>query len=223
VAIVAVGVVLIALPLFTAAQSQTAAVVQTATANAAYQARLEQLRAAQKDLSATATRVAELRRQIPAANDFDDVFQVVNAAAAESGATVSSVKPGDAQAYAARTAAVVAAGSTSGGGAAPQPSASPSPDGTSATDSTAGSTGAAGATGAATPAPAADSPRRQIPVVVTMNVPDAASAAAFLDALAKGPRIITVTEAALSGSGSGSDAKSLSLTVDAITYTSSEG
>ena len=223
VAIVAVGVVLIAVPLFTAALSQASAVAQAATANAASQAQIDRLKTAQQNLSATTAHVAELRRQIPVANDFDDVFQAVNAAARAAGATVTSVQPGTPITYAVRTAAAAAAAAAgTNGSSAPAPSPSPSPSAHSNATSSGVSTG-----GPTTPQAGT---QQQVPVTIIVNVPNAKSSAAFLDALATGPRIVTVSHAALTDSGSSggsasgqSSRTSYTLTVDAFTYTSAEG
>lgn len=221
VAIVVVGVVLIALPLFSAALSQASAVAQAATGNATSQSQIDRLKAATQDLPATTSHVAQLRTQVPVANDFDDVFQVVNAAAGAAHATLTSVQPLASVTYTTRTATVAAAAATAtNGSSAPAPAPSPSPS----APSSSASTGTGPSAGASTTH--AGGARQQVPVTVTVTVPDAKSAAVFLDALSHGPRIVTVSHTTLTSSGSTSGAGSkttFTLTVNALTYTSSEG
>nr|BFF11077.1 hypothetical protein GCM10025699_23800 [Microbacterium flavescens] len=87
-------------------------------------------------------------------------------------------------------------------GTAPVEEAAPAPEGDEAEGDTAESTDPADASETAAD-PAAEavaeavSPQQQIPVTITVQVPDARSAAAFMDALGRGPRLLAPIDGTL--------------------------
>ncbi|UUT35182.1 hypothetical protein [Microbacterium elymi] len=159
-AVVVIGVVAVALPLYSQSvttDGQTAQVTQT---NQGYDIQVQALQAAKKNLPQTQQEVAQLRRQITAQGRLDDAFEIAITAAAATKSTITQMTAADTESFAPRTTV-----GEDGKAAAPTPApaATSSTDaaasGSSATD--AATTDAAAAGGAATPAPApAADPRK---------------------------------------------------------------
>lgn len=208
--IVALGVFLIALPVYlqsVAIDTQTATVAST---NALYQAQVDTLREQEENLPEIIASVDLLRSQIPATAQLDDVFEVIARAAETSGASIQSVTAGEQVAFMAGTA---------GGGAA---AATPA-DGSGTTDGAAsdGTTEPDGATGDGAADPPVTPPvggRQQVDFAIQVVAADMTQATAFLDALRSGPRLLSGIESSATQSGSGVD-----LQVSALTYLDSEG
>ncbi|WOQ70433.1 hypothetical protein RYJ27_04280 [Microbacterium limosum] len=202
------GVLLAALPLFLKADQTHQAAATVEQGNVVYDAQVQSLRADAARFDAISADVAELREQIPADAQSDDVFEIVGAAAAETGVTVVSVAAVDPETWtepaaadsdqqdAAATVPEEAAASTP----APAPSAPP------------------GAEPGAEPAPDAESPRTQVPFSIAVQAADPAQAVAFIDALGRGPRLVSIEHAALSPTTDGYD-----LTVAALTFVRLDG
>ncbi|MBN9152448.1 MAG: hypothetical protein J0I97_06050 [Microbacterium sp.] len=215
--IVVVGTLLIGLPLITQSFATGAQAGQVDHSNAVMSGQVTALQAEKKDLATLTAQVDALHEQIPSVNKQDDVFEIVASAAAASGATVKSVRSATPVAWAARTTIETAdastAGATSSGGdttANAASGATPAPTPAAPTRAPTPSDGTA--TGASTPAPAAPT-QEQIPFEIIVDVPDAASAAAFIDALGKGPRLLGIVHAALAKSQ-----ETLELTVNALAF-----
>ncbi|MFI8594786.1 hypothetical protein ACIGCK_10220 [Microbacterium sp. NPDC078428] len=198
------GVLLAALPLFLKADQTHQAAATVEQGNVVYDAQVQSLRADAARFDAISADVAELREQIPADVRSDDVFEIVGAAAAETGVTIVSVAAVDPETWtepaaadsdqqdAAATVPEEAAASTP----APAPSAPPG----------------------AEPAPDAESPRTQVPFSIAVQAADPAQAVAFIDALGRGPRLVSIEHAALSPTTDGYD-----LTVAALTFVRLDG
>ncbi|GAA3775554.1 hypothetical protein GCM10022240_28980 [Microbacterium kribbense] len=222
-AIVAIGGVAVAAPLYMQAMStdtDTAGVAQT---NSMYEIQVQGLQAAKKNLPQTQSAVAALHRQMPVAADLDDVFEIVNRAAKTTTASVATVSAGEVVPFAART--TVAADGT----VAPAPAPTPAPSATPGAGGTAPADAATSGTPAAPAAPPAADPRMQAPFTITVDVSSPEAATAFLDELRKGPRLIAIVHSALSGSTGTSAAPGTSgstdtaqptyqLTVDALAF-----
>jgi hypothetical protein len=183
-AIVILGVVVFAVPLYSTASTTNAEANRVASQNDTQQAVLDGLTAQAADTTELDADVDELRAEIPRTAHLDDVLYLAVQAAQAHGGTVTALTKGDATAFAARTAEVEASAS---GGTAPAPAASDA--------STSGS-----ASGDASADPAATTgadEATQTPVTVTIDAPDVAAATQILDALRAGPRLVAVQQGAV--------------------------
>ena len=206
--VIALGVFLVAMPLYFQAVSVDGQTATVASTNALYQAQVDELTAQQENLGEIEANVAGLRAQIPATGQLDDVFEVVARAAEASGVQITSVTAGEQVAYATRT------GATEGDPAAVP---APAPEATeAATDATAGTS-----TDAAAPAPdaGAGAGRQQGDFVISATAVDMEQATAFLDALRAGPRLLSSVTATMTQSGEGT----VDIQVSALTFVDAEG
>ena len=208
--VIALGVFLVALPLYFQAvgvDGQTATVANT---NAIYQAQVDHLTEEEANLAQINAEVSELRSQIPATGQLDDVFEVVASAAEASGVSLTAVTAGEQVAFTART------GATEGDAAAVAPAPAPTPSATEgATDPTAGTT-----TDAAAPLDAgAATGRQQVDFVISATADDMEQATAFLDALRAGPRLLNSITATTTQSGEGT----FDVQISALTFVDTEG
>lgn len=211
--VIALGVILVALPLYfqsVGVDGQTATVANT---NAIYQAQVDALRLQEENLDAINASVDDLRTQLPASGQLDDVFEVVARAAVASGVTLSAVTAGEQVEFVAHTEATE--GGTEG---EPVPEPAPSPT-TEGTDATTTDTTTEGAGEAAEAAPAVASGRQQVDFVIVATADDMSQTAAFLDALRAGPRLLSTIATTASENGEGGVDLQLSL----LTYVNSEG
>ncbi|MDR7185780.1 Tfp pilus assembly protein PilO [Microbacterium trichothecenolyticum] len=205
--VIALGVFLVAMPLYfqaVAVDGQTATVAST---NALYQSQVDELTVQQENLDQINADVADLRAQIPSSGQLDDVFEVVGHAAEASGVQIGSVTAGAQVAYATRSGAI------EGDAAAAVPA--PAPEATdAATDTTTGT-----ATDAA-PAPdlAAGAGRQQVDFTIAATATDMEQATAFVDALRAGPRLLNSMAVTMTQSGEGT----VDITVTALTYVDGE-
>jgi TolA-binding protein len=208
--VIALGVFLVALPLYFQAVGVDAQTATVANTNAIYQAQVDNLNEQQANIDQINADVAELRSQIPASGQLDDVFEVVGTAAADTGVQLTAVTAGEQVAFVTRT------GATEGDAAA-APAAEPTPAPTPTDGSTDASTGATDT--AAPVAGPADAGRQQVDFTISVTAPDMATATAFLDALRAGPRLLSSITATTSQSGEGS----VSVQITALTYVDEEG
>jgi hypothetical protein len=195
-AIVLLGLVVCALPLYTAATTISAEAERVATQNDTDQARLDALTAQAADTTQLDADVAELRAEMPAVPRLDDVLQLALDAAARNGGTVTSVAKGETAAFAVRQAPASAA---DGAAPAAEPAADASGTDASGTEGGGAEAGASGnaASGdaASAPADAAAAGPQQVQTTVTIDLPDVAAATRALDALRAGPRLVAVVQA----------------------------
>jgi hypothetical protein len=210
--VIALGVFLVALPLYFQAvgvDTQTATVANT---NAIYQAQVDNLTAEAENLDQINADVTELRSQIPATGQLDDVFEVVARASEASGVSLSAITAGEQVAFAARTGATEVEAAAVARAPAPTPSATATEG---ATDPTAGTT-----TDAAAPVDAvATAGRQQVDFVISAAAVDMAQVTAFLDALRAGPRLLNSITATTTQSGEGT----IDLEISALTFVDVEG
>lgn len=181
VAIILLGVVVFALPLFSSAGKTAASADDVATQNRTQQTVLDSLTAQSADMTELNAAVNELRAEIPEAAHLDDVLLLAVQAVAENGGTVTSVTPEEAEEFAVRVDEADAAATAAA--AAP------------ATETTEAGTEAGAETPASAPAaPSADA-AQQVGVTLVIEANDVAAATSILDALREGPRLVAVTQA----------------------------
>jgi len=198
IAVLAIGGALVAAPLYSQSLSTDADTARVAQTNAQYDAQVQSLLAAKKELPSTKKEVAALRKQIAVPNHLDDVFELAVLSAEGTGSTITNVTAGDVIPFIART-------STDG---------STGPAATSETsdeDAAASSSLDAASTASAT----SDDARQQASFTITVEVPSPEAAADFLDGLREGPRLVAMTHSALEDSNG-----QLELTVDALAFIS---
>lgn len=206
--VIALGVFLVAVPLYFQAVSVDTQTATVANTNELYQAQVDSLNAQQENLDEIEANVAGLRSQIPATGQLDDVFEVAARAAEASGVRITAVTAGQQVAFVPR------AGATEGDAAVAQPA--PTPEATveaaDPTDGTAAEAGPASAPGAA-------AGRQQVDFVISATAADIAQATAFLDALRTGPRLLNNVTATMAPSGGGG----IDVQISALTYVDTEG
>lgn len=212
IAVLAIGGALVAAPLYSQSLNTDADTARVGQTNAQYDAQVQSLLAAQKELPRTKNEVAALRTQLSSAADRDDVFELVSAAVATADATVTSVSAGDIVAFAAPAAddAEAAAAPTTDA-----PATDASADAAAAASSPADTAGPT-----TTAAGTDDDGRSQVPFTITVDTGSPEDAAEFLDGLREGPRLVAITHSALSQSSGADDAASYTLTVDALAFIS---
>lgn len=197
VVVLVAGVAFIALPMFSQAQAtdaQTATVEQT---NAVYQAQIDALSAAEDRSEEIDASLAGLRTQIAATPKLDDVFEIVAKAAEANQATIESVVAAEPTAFAARPAVVDVGGLGRPTEAPEEPAEAEATTPADADGSADASDGGAAAEPAAPVDGEALGPQQEVMVTIVVTVPDAKTAAAFVDALRVGPRLILPTDNAL--------------------------
>ena len=193
--VVVAGIALIALPMYGSSQTTDASARTVAQTNDVYDIQVQTLAAESERMDEITADLAGLRRQIAAIPQLDDVFEIVIASAADTGATITSVSAGDPEAWAPR-------------GAVPDDPTATAPvdvDEGSATAATASAeseptvpeTDAADAATSPTDSATAPSPSQQVPLTIVVELADASQAAAFIDALGRGPRLLAPIDGAL--------------------------
>lgn len=225
VVVVVAGLALIAMPMYSQAQTTDNETATVAQSNSVYQVQIDALSAANERIDDIDANLADLRVQIAATPKLDDVFEIVGAAAQQADVRIESITGGEIVAWVPRTALDAEGNPVTVAPEAPV-------TGDAATDG-------AATEGAATPAPAAPtttetSPQQQVVLTITIDMaqpfampgadaaaddpPPAADAesvdpaavraaataqaqkaAAFVDSLAVGPRLIAPTNVAYSG------------------------
>lgn len=204
--VIALGFFLVALPQFFQALGVDAQTATVANTNAIYQAQVDTLREEEERLDEINAAVADLRSQIPATGQLDDVFEVVGRAAEASGVALTAVTAGDQVAFVVRT------GVEEDPAAAPAPAPEPTPAPTAgATDA---ATGGSATTPDASAGAAATSGRQQVDFAIQATATDMAQATAFLDALRAGPRLLSNVTATTAQSAEGA----IDVQITALTY-----
>ncbi|KRB37604.1 hypothetical protein [Microbacterium sp. Root180] len=193
VAVLVAGVTLAGVPLFSSAQTTDASTKTVAQTNQIYQIQVTELAAANETIDEIVTDVTALQSQITATTRMDDVIELAVAAADTVGGTIESFTVAEIEPWTPRTGLdsdVEDEAAPTDEGEAEDTSANAESDGT--TDAADGAEAPAEA-----PATAEDSPQKQIPVTIKVVVPSAAAAAAFMDGLARGPRLIAPIDGTL--------------------------
>ncbi|MCH6229851.1 hypothetical protein MK786_03765 [Microbacterium sp. CFH 31415] len=200
VALLVAGLTMVVLPMYSSARAIDADTANVAQTNQLYDVRVSQLTAAQAEIESLTGDVTALRRQIAASSQLDDVMQIVVDSARATGATIESVVAADAEPWAPRTGLEGDDAGTAPADTAPAEGEAAAAPGETApvegeTTETADAATDAGA-GETSTEPAV-SPQQQIPVTITVQVADARSAAAFIDALSRGPRLLATIDGTL--------------------------
>ena len=94
-AVVVIGVVLVALPLYTQSLATDGDTVRVAQTNGQVDIQVQALQAAKKKLPQTQQDVAQLRTQISVPNRLDDVFEIAIKAAATTKSTITAMTAAD--------------------------------------------------------------------------------------------------------------------------------
>ena len=195
VGILVAGIALIALPPYGSAQAIDVDTRNVAQTNQLYQVRVTSLSEAAEHMDELTADVTQLRLQIPASSHLDDVVQIAVDAAAATGATIEGFEAAEPEAWAPRTGM-----GEDGTEAAPVDAPAADPEATTgdapAPEATGEPTSPAPATGATD---ASASPQRQIPVTIRVAVTGAAAAAAFMDAMGQGSRLLLPIDGTLDG------------------------
>lgn len=205
--VVVAGVCLIALPMYGASQTTDAQARTVAQTNDVYEIQVQRLSADKQRMTEITAGLAELRREIAAIPKLDDVHEIILAAADDTGATITSVVAAEREPW-----APIVPGAEDGGAEAPAvgaeapaAGATPPADAPTAAAEPGADAPAGAATGgpadtapeASAPADAEASPQQQIPLTITVELADATQAAAFIDALGRGPRLLSPTNGTL--------------------------
>jgi hypothetical protein len=206
--VIALGVFLVALPLYFQAVGVDAETASVADANALYQTQVDTLEAQQENLGAIEANVSELRSQIPASSQLDGVFEVVARASEASGVALTAVTAGEQVVFVARTG--VEADEAAAAVPAPAPSATPEAS---------APTGAAPTVDAPSAGSSSRDGRQQVDFVINATAADMAQATAFLDALRAGPRLLNSIAATSNLTGEGT----VEVQVNALSYIDAEG
>lgn len=206
--VIALGVFLVALPLYFQAVGVDAETASVAGANALYQTQVDALEAQQENLGAIEANVSELRSQIPASSQLDDVFEVVARASEASGVALTAVTAGEQVAFVTRTGVETDEAAE----AAPAPAPSATPGASAPTD-------AAPTADALSPGSSSPDGRQQVDFVISATAADMAQATAFLDALRAGPRLLNSITATSNLTGEGT----VEVQVNALSYIDAEG
>jgi type II secretory pathway pseudopilin PulG len=191
VAVLGLGTVLAALPMYGRVQSAQQEISQTQATNATLDARRAELSRAKERQAEIETGIATLRKQLPTRPESDTVLQVIAEALTAHEVFPRTDRFGDSMPYSART------GSSEGEqpAAAPAPAPEPTPE-AAEEDGAAAEDAAASQAEAAAAEPPSD-PRQQIEITLEVGVPDEGTATAFLDTLRSGSRLLLVTGATL--------------------------
>lgn len=185
------GTMLVVLPVYGSARTTETSARDVAQTNDVYQLQVDRLEEAEARIDEIAADVAALRLGIPASSRLDDVMQIVVEAAEATGASIEGFAAVDPEAWTPRTGL---GGDDAESAPTDDPTAAPAAGGEAGAPAPTPSPAAAGEPEEQTPSAgetdAAASPQRQIPVTITVAVPSAEVAAAFLDALGRGPRLL---------------------------------
>jgi TolA-binding protein len=199
VALLVAGLTMVVLPMYSSARAIDTDTANVAQTNQLYDVRVSQLTAAQAEIETLTGDVTALRRQISASSQLDDVMQIVVDSARATGATIESVSAADAEPWAPRTG--LEGDDDAGAAPADDPAEGEATPAEGDTTETGGATtdppADAGAGETSTETEPAVSPQQQIAVTITVEVPDARSAAAFIDALSRGPRLLATIDGTL--------------------------
>lgn len=209
VVILALGILLVALPTFNQARATEQQADEIAGTNDVYDIQVETLRGQQTQLGDLERQLAALRAQIPATPLNDEVFALIGEAVDTTGVFVETITAADAETWlppsadpegtdataAAPDAASTDSATTDATATTPTDGATdPAADPNATADGTAT---AEGTTATETPAPVEVDPRQMVPFTLVVTLGDAAQAARFLDALRDDDRLLTIEQAVL--------------------------
>ena len=178
-AVLAAGILLIGMPVYFQSVATSAQTRLLSQNNDTYETQVDLLNEEDGRLEEINAEVAVLRTQVPSTAQTEDIFKIVADAAATAGVTVLAVNALEPVPWFIRT--------------TPEEDADDGDPGvdTDLTEQTSeGATGSRGDRGAAT----GESSQLQVPVSISVALDDPTQAAAFLEALGMGPRLLAVTE-----------------------------
>lgn len=204
-AVVTLGVVVIAVPLYLESVSVDAQTATVGSTNDVYQTQVDYLTEESERQNEIDDSVAALHAQIPMRGQLDDVFEVVGNAAAAAGVVIVSVTAGDAIPFVART-------GVDDPGAAVESAEPAVPEDV---QPEAGTEGVAGASDVE------EKPmdgRQQVDFSIAVTATDMNQVAAFLDALRAGPRLFSTITTTSTTTGEGIDVQ-----VDGLAFVNTEG
>lgn len=188
--IVGGGTALVVLPAWNGAQTTDASARAVAQTNGIYAIDVQRLTAAEGDFGDTEATLASLRGEIAEIPRLDDVYEIIVAAAAETGTEVTGFTAADPEAWV-RRGAVTAAPTADAPVAESAPAEEPAPAEPNTTE-------VAGDPSSTAEEPVeteeAASPQQQVSVTIEVTAADAATAAAFMDALGRGPRLLALID-----------------------------
>lgn len=192
--ILALGVLLVALPMVSQTTSADQQADEIAQTNDVYEIQVQTLREQEAKLTDLERDLAELRAEIPATALNDQVIELVGAAFEETGVRVESVIATEPESWS----APAGEGTETSSAATPPPAGAPA-----APEDTAG--GAEDATtDAAAPAPGSESAaegaleaEQVVPFTIVVDAQDAAQATRFIDALRSATRLVRIEQAVL--------------------------
>jgi len=217
-AVLAAGILLGAMPLFLDSRATEKQADDIAQTNQVYEVQVLALRADAERIDQIEADLTALRAQIPAAPRLDDVFALVNRAAAAAGVTIQTAAAAESEPWTVRTAP--GADETQQPPPAPDATAD-APDAGAPAENAQASPDAAGAQdadpAATPPASAPASPEVQVPITLIVVADDTASAAGFAEALGSGPRLLGITHATMTDASEG-----YTLTLDALAFVRTE-
>lgn len=203
VVVLALGILLVALPTFTQARATEQQADEIAATNDVYDIQVETLRGQQTQLGDLERELAALRAQIPATPLNDEVFELIGEAVESTGVFVETLTAADAEAWLPPSAdpegtdgTTAAPDATSTDATATPAPTDPATDPAADPNATANGTTADGTT-AETAAPVEVDPRQMVPFTLVVTLGDAAQAARFLDALRDDDRLLTIEQAVL--------------------------
>ncbi|NLP85904.1 hypothetical protein HF576_18900 [Microbacterium sp. CFH 90308] len=194
--VVVAGIALIALPMYGSSQTTDASARTVAQTNDVYDVQVQTLAAERERMDEITADLTSLRRQIAAIPQLDDVFEIVIASAADTGATITSVTASDPEPWAPRGGATDDPTATAPAGVADESAADatvPAELEPTASETNAPDPAATAPTDGAT----APSPTQQVPLTIVVELADASQAAAFIDALGRGPRLLAPIDGTL--------------------------
>lgn len=216
--VVALGVFLIAVPLYFQSLSTDQQTASVASTNEIYQTQVDALRAESERQNEIDSSVATLRSQIPSLPQLDGVFEVVGRAAESTGVTIQEITAGEMIPFTPRvpdeSLNPVSPAPTQGTVPSPEPTADGSATDTGQSDAAASETASGGAAEAG-----ATTGRQEIDFTIRVSAADMNQATAFLDALRAGPRLLNSVTAITGMEPSGT----ITLRVSALTYVDVEG
>ncbi|GAA1468030.1 hypothetical protein [Microbacterium thalassium] len=204
IAIIGLAIALFALPIYLQSLTTSAQTAQVGQTNSLYQAQVDGLRAESERMDEIDASVADLRSQIPATNELDDVFEVIARAASSADVDVQSIAAGDNAAFIVRT-EPLAAGE--------EPEAPADTTQAPSDDATGDAAAEASASAPATAGTALADGRQQVDFTIAVTTNDLGNAVRFLDNLRRGPRLLSSIESVVTPTGTGYD-----VNISAITF-----
>lgn len=221
--VIVLGFLMFAVPQISAAVTTHRETEAVEVQNEALAAQLTELQAAETRIDELEAETEDLRTEIPAQPNLDDMFVTVAQAATEAGVEIVSATAGDASEWSPPTSddalSLMSGGGVGGAGPAALDSADEAAliDGADVSDG--GADGADGVDGAGSQTAAELGNRLRIPVTVEVVSPNAATATRFIDALANTPRVFSIHDAQVASQTAAHDVYRTTVHFDAFVLT----